>query len=100
MFSIFKFLFHCKLFYSYYYYLFFSLPASSVVPNPNKATRAKDQRKLIAPAINPIMGGPTRNPRKPMVETAAKAVLAGIVLDRPAIPYTTGTTCLLYTSPS
>src|SRR5665647_63975 len=79
-----------------YYYLIiefiFSLPANSAVPKPNTPMRVNDQRKLTAWAINPIMGGPIKNPRKPMVDTAAKAVLAERVVERPANPYTMGTT--------
>ncbi len=63
-----------------------------VVPKPNTAISVKDQRKLIACDRNPIIGGPIKNPRKPMVETEASAVLAGMVVDFPANPYTIGTT--------
>lgn len=50
------------------------------------------QRKFMTCERNPISGGPTKKPRNPIVETAANAVLAGIVLDLPANPYTIGTT--------
>ena len=70
----------------------FSLPASNAVPNPRMAIKVNDQRKLIACAIKPINGGPIKKPRKPMVDTAAKAAPALIVVDLPARPYTIGTT--------
>ncbi len=52
----------------------------------------KDQRKLEAWAIKPIRGGPIKNPRKLIVETAASANAGDIVVDFPASPYNTGTT--------
>lgn len=56
-----------------YAIIFFNLPANKVVPKPNKAISANDQRKLDAWAINPITGGPKRKPTKLMVETDANA---------------------------
>ena len=52
----------------------------------------RDTRKLLAWAIKPINGGPNRNPRYPMVETAAIATPGESFLDLPAEPYTSGTT--------
>lgn len=51
-----------------------------------------DQRKPANSAINPIKGGPIKNPRKPMVDTAANATPGDIVFDLPAALYTKGTT--------
>ncbi len=64
----------------------------NAVPKPNMAMSANDHLKLIACATNPISGGPIKNPKNPMVETVASAVLADMVFERPAIPYTIGTT--------
>ena len=66
--------------------MFFILPANRVVPNPRAAIRANESLKPANCAIKPIRGGPTRKPRNPMVETAAKALLADIVDDFPAMP--------------
>ena len=41
--------------------------------------------KVINWAVKPINGGPARKPRKPTVVTAARAMLAGIVFDLPAL---------------
>ena len=56
------------------------------------AITAKDQRKLVACAIKPTMGGTSKKPRYPMVDTAASdwPVLAPFTL--PAILKTSGTT--------
>ena len=47
--------------------------------------RANDQRRLEAWAMNPMTGGQSRNPRKPMVETTASATLGGMIRDLPAM---------------
>lgn len=57
-----------------------------------QAINAKDQRKLESWAINPMMGGPAKKPRKPIVETAASANCGDMFEDLPASPYTIGTT--------
>jgi hypothetical protein len=44
-----------------------------VVPTPNRAISANDQRKLAACAIKPFKGRPIKNPGKLIVETAANA---------------------------
>ena len=64
----------------------FTFPANRVVPSPSRATRAKEAFSDEASAMKPITGGPTRNPRKLMVETAASAALADIEEDFPARP--------------
>ena len=51
---------------------------------PITATNKNDARRVARPAINPITGGPTKNPAKPTVETAAKATPGDMVLDFPA----------------
>lgn len=53
---------------------------------------AKLHLKLEASAINPIMGGPNTNPKKPMEDTAAMATLALTFFVLPAMLYTVGTT--------
>ena len=40
--------------------------------------------KLVAPATKPINGGPDKNPKKPMVDTAANATPGDMVFDLPA----------------
>ena len=72
--------------------MFFSLFANKVVQKPNAATIVKDQRRLDACAMKPISGGPNKNPRKLIVETAANANCGDMVLDLPASAYTIGTT--------
>ena len=49
-------------------------------------------RKLVASAINPMMGGPMRSPINPNEETAVNAVPGDSVFDFPAALYTMGTT--------
>lgn len=49
-------------------------------------------RKLKMPATNPMIGGPAKKPRKPILETAAKAIPGDICFDLPASLYTNGTT--------
>jgi hypothetical protein len=44
-----------------------------VVPTPNRAISANDQRKLAACAIKPFKGRPIKNLGKLIVETAANA---------------------------
>ena len=66
--------------------------ASTAVASPKQAIKAKDQRRLDICAIKPITGGPNKNPRKPIVETAASATPGDMVFDLPAAPYTKGTT--------
>lgn len=57
-----------------------------------KAINTKDALNVASPAINPIIGGPNRNPMNPIVDTAAKATPGAIVFDFPAALYTIGTT--------
>lgn len=59
---------------------------------PMNAIIKNEVRKLVAPATKPINGGPTRKPRKPIVETAASATPGDMVFDLPAALYTSGTT--------
>ena len=60
--------------------------------NPINAIMMKDMRRLDAPATMPIRGGPIKNPKKPMLDTAASATPGDISLDFPAVLYTSGTT--------
>ena|SRR5688572_25944534 len=69
-----------------------TFPDNKQVPSPSNAISAKENLKLDASAINPIMGGPTRKPRNPMVETAESAMPGVILVDLPAKPYAIGTT--------
>lgn len=57
----------------------------NAVPSPIRAIREKDHRREEAWAICPMTGGPSRNPRKPMVETEASAMLGIIFRDFPAM---------------
>ena len=75
-----------------YPYFIISCLASAAVANPTNAITVKDQRRLNMPAIKPIIGGPIKKPRKPIVETAARAMPGCRVVDLPASPYTMGTT--------
>lgn len=68
------------------------LEAIRVVVSPSKAIKIKETRKLLACAMNPMTGGPIKNPRYPMVETAASATPADTFFDFPAALYTNGTT--------
>src|ERR1700730_2505368 len=64
----------------------------TVIIDPRTAIRPRETRRLLAWAIKPIKGGPNKNPRYPMVDTAAIATPGDISLDLPAEPYTRGTT--------
>lgn len=66
--------------------------ANNVVKNPKIAINVNDQRKLHVCEINPIMGGPNRNPKNPILETAVKAIPGDMVFDFPAELNTNGTT--------
>ena len=66
--------------------------ANKVVPNPKKAISVKDHCNPKASAIKPIMGGPTKNPRNPILDTAAKAIPGDSLVDLPAWLYSNGTT--------
>ena len=68
------------------------MPESNVVPNPSNAINAKDQRKLEACAIKPIIGGPIKKPKKLIEDTIASATPGSIFFDLPARLYTIGTT--------
>lgn len=57
-----------------------------------KAIKENETRKLVAPATNPISGGPNRKPINPIVETAARATPGDITFDLPAALYTRGIT--------
>ena len=63
-----------------------------VVPSPSRAINAKDTRRLLSSEINPMMGGPIRNRRKPIEETDASATPGSIFFDLPARLYAIGTT--------
>ena len=54
--------------------------------------KVNDQRKLKAWAMKPIMGGPIRNPIKPILETVANATEGANFFEFPAALYTTGIT--------
>ncbi len=58
---------------------------------PKQDNIKKEMRKLVAPAIKPIIGGPIRRPIIPMEETAAMATGGGSTLDLPAALKTKGT---------
>ena len=68
------------------------LPAITAIINPSTAINPSDTRKLVACATNPINGGPIKNPRYPIVDTAANATPGDNTFDRPAALYTNGTT--------
>jgi len=59
--------------------------ASKAVASPKQAIRLKETRRLAACAMKPITGGPNKNPKKPMVDTAANATPGCMVLDLPAL---------------
>ena len=59
---------------------------------PINAIRKKETRRLKRPASNPITGGPNKNPRKPIVETVAKANPAESFVVFPAALKTIGIT--------
>ena len=60
--------------------------------NPIAAIKVNDTLRLVAPAIIPIIGGPSKKPKNPMVDTAERAVPADNTFDFPATLYTSGTT--------
>src|SRR4051812_4407379 len=71
---------------------FFLLPAIITTISPMMAMIKKDMRRLNNPATIPMSGGPIKNPRKPMLETAASAIPGETFFERPASLYTSGTT--------
>ena len=52
----------------------------------------KEMRRLNKPATKPIIGGPIKKPKNPMLDTAANAIPGEMVVDLPAWLYTSGTT--------
>jgi hypothetical protein len=46
---------------------------SNQIISPRNATIERARRNPVSWAINPMMGGPKRNPKKPMLLTAAMA---------------------------
>src|SRR5258708_3945072 len=69
-----------------------TFPANIEVPKPNKAIIVNDHLKLAACATKPMSGGPSKKPRKLMLETAASAKPGDIFPVFPASPNTNGTT--------
>ena len=67
-----------------HFLIFFKKGATNAVPSPTRAIREKDHLSEEAWAMWPMTGGPSRKPRKPMVETEARATLGIIFLDFPA----------------
>jgi hypothetical protein len=59
--------------------------ANIAIPSPVKATKVKEAFKLNKSAINPIKGGPIKNPKKEMVEMMANATPGEYILDLPAV---------------
>jgi hypothetical protein len=59
---------------------------------PINAININEALKVANPAINPIIGGPNKNPINPIVDTAASATPGAMVFDFPAALYTIGTT--------
>lgn len=68
-----------------------TLAAIITLQNANAAINAKDHFKLKVCAIKPMVGGPNKNPKNPIVDTAAIATPGDMVLLLPAIPYISGT---------
>src|SRR4051794_23017840 len=68
-----------------------TLDAKIILQNAKAAISANDHFKLEVCAIKPIVGGPSKKPKKPIVETAAIATPADMVLLFPATPYISGT---------
>ena len=64
----------------------FNFPETKVVPNPKHAINANDHLKLNACAIKPIVGGPIKNPKNPILDTDAMATLGDNFFDLPANP--------------
>ena len=64
----------------------------TLTESPIKAIRKNETRRLNNPASNPITGGPSKNPRKPMVETVASATPAESFVVLPAALNTIGIT--------
>jgi len=59
---------------------------------PNTPIMAKEYFRLVSSAMNPISGGPIRNPKKLMLETIVKAMLVGTFSLFPATLIMIGTT--------
>src|SRR5450432_1388807 len=61
------------------------LLAITAISVPITAMSPNEMRRFVAWAINPIKGGPNKNPRYPIVETAAIATPGDIILDFPTV---------------
>lgn len=62
-----------------------TFPATKAMKMPKQAGKHKAKRKLVASASQPMIGGPTRKPKKLMLETMVMAMLAFMVPNLPAM---------------
>ena len=63
----------------------------SVILSPNIETTAYEYLRLVSSAIYPIIGGPSKKPKKLTLETIVNAILGEPFVLRPAILYMVGT---------
>ena len=62
----------------------FIVGTSAVINNPKHAIRLNETLRLEISATNPIIGGHTKKPKKPIVDTVAIAIPDDILRERPA----------------
>ena len=65
--------------------LFPTFAETNAIISPRQAAMLMAMRRPVASASHPITGGPTRKPKKLMLETMVMAILALMVPNFPAI---------------
>ena len=71
--------------YIYTFPFFPTLPAKKAMKRPKQAAMARAMRRSVASESQPIIGGPTKKPKKLMLDTMVRAMLAFIVPNLPAM---------------
>ena len=62
-----------------------TFPAMKAMKSPKQAAILMAMRRFVASESQPMIGGPTKKPKKLMLETMVMAMLAFIVPNFPAI---------------
>lgn len=71
--------------YTYKLILLFTSTAIKAIISPKQAAILRAIRRLVASESQPMTGGPTKKPKKLMLETMVMAMLALIVPSLPAM---------------
>ena len=67
------------------FYSLQTFPATKVIISPRQAAIDKATRRLVASESQPMTGGPTKKPKKLMLDTMVLALLALMVPSLPAM---------------